>query len=298
METHTLKLFVAVAHATSFSAVAREHGVEPSSVSRAIAVLEGELGVRLFQRTTRKLTLTEAGALYLERIEGLAEQLGDARDEVQALGQTPAGTLRLSTSVAFGQTCIVPLLAGFRARFPGLALELLMNDFNADLVAERIDLAIRLAPAVEANVIAAKLIDTHYHVVASPAWLAAHRLATPDDLRQHNVLRYALPGYRDRWQFKTAQGLISEVPVAGDLIISSPLGLREAAIAGMGPALLADWLIGDDLRIGRLVDCFPDRAATATDFNTAAWVIYPSRQFLPNKVRVTIDFLKERLRRN
>lgn len=295
MDTNALSIFVEVAHQGSFSTVARTRGIEPSSVSRSIAAIEAQLGERLFQRTTRKLALTEAGALYLARIAPLIAQIEEAGAEARAIGRGPVGTLRLSVSVAFGLLRIVPLLGAFGARYPELTIELLMNDTPADLVRDGVDLAVRMAPAGEANLIATKLIDTHYRVVASPAWCAAHPLAAPEQLAAHAVLRFTLPGFRDRWLFRDAEERVSRVPVDGPLLLSNALGLRAAALAGLGPALLADWMIAGDLAIGTLIDCLPDWQVTATEFDTAAWAIYPSRSFLPTKVRVMIDFLRAAL---
>jgi len=297
MDIATLRTFIAVARQGGFSAVARMQGVEPSSVSRVIGAVERELGERLFQRTTRKLTLTEAGAAYLTRVEPLIAQFEDATEEVRAHGRGPVGTLRLSTSVAFGLAMIVPLLERFRADFPAIKLELIMNDANLDLVGEAVDLAIRLAPSVEANLVASKLFATRYHVAAAPEWLAGHPLAGPEDLAHHATLRFSLPGFRHRWLFRYEEEEVLTVPVDGDLVMSSPLALRDAAVAGLGPALLPDWLIEPNLRERSLVDCFPSFRATATEFATGAWVIYPSKDFLPNKVRVTIDFLRLHLSR-
>jgi DNA-binding transcriptional LysR family regulator len=297
MDLAALRTFVAVARRGGFSAVARTQGVEPSSVSRVVAAVERELGERLFHRTTRKLTLTEAGAAYLARVEPLIAQFEEATEEVRAHGRGPVGTVRLSTSVAFGLAMIVPLLGRFRAAFPAMRLELIMNDANLDLVGEGVDLAIRLAPGVDANVIASKLFDTRYHVVAAPPWCAAHPLARPEDLAHLPALRFALPGFRDRWLFRGDGDEVLTVPVDGKLILSSPLALRDAALASLGPALLPDWLIGRNLQNGSLIDCFPAMRATATDFATGAWLIYPSKDFLPNKVRVTIDFLRLHLGR-
>lgn len=297
MELIALEIFVEVSRRLSFSDVARNREIEPSSVSRTISSLETELGERLFHRTTRKLTLTEAGALYLARVEPLVAQLDNAKHEVRATGRGPRGILRLSASTAFGQARLVPLLAAFCERYPDLKLELLMDDANLDLVDHGIDLAVRLAPGVDANVIVSKLMETRYHVVAAPGWLDARRLTRPDGLREQRVLRFTLPGYRDRWLFRDKSGEVIIVPVDGDLLISSAIGLRDAAIAGLGPALLADWLIGPELHNGQLVDCFPDYRVTATEFDTAAWLIYPSRSYLPGKVRIMIDFLREHIPR-
>lgn len=296
MHLPALRTFIAVARQGSFSAVARAQGVEPSSVSRSVNEVEKALGERLFHRTTRKLTLTEAGSAYLARIEPLMAQFEEATEEVRAHGRGPVGTVRLSTSVAFGLAMIVPLLGRFRDEFPMMTIELVMSDDNLDLVGEGVDLAVRLAPNVEANVIASKLFDTRYHVVAAPSWLAAHPVVEPAELSDHRVLRFSRPGFRDRWLFRDACDRVVTVPIDGDIIVSSPVALKEAALAGLGPALLPDWLIGPYLRARSLINCFPDVRVTATDFATGAWLIYPSREFLPNKVRVTIDFLRRHLR--
>lgn len=295
MDIDALKIFAEVARQGSFSAVARARGIEPSSISRVIAGIEADLGERLFHRTTRKSSLTEAGALYLARIAPLVAQLDEAAAEVRSIGRGPAGTLRLSVSVAFGLLRIVPLLGTLRQRYPALSIELLMSDTPVDLVRDGVDLAVRLAPMADADMIATKLVDTGYHVVAAPDWCAAHPLDSPAALAGLAVLRFTLPGFRDRWRFRDAIGAVTTVPVDGPLLFSNALGIRAAALAGLGPALLADWMIRADLAAGRLVDCLPGWRATATSFDTGAWAIYPSRSFLPAKVRVMVDFLRAAL---
>ncbi len=296
MDVQALELFAAVARRGSFAAVAKERNVDPSSISRAIADLEAELGLRLFQRTTRSMTLTEAGDLYLARIVPLTEELARAREAAAQVTGAPRGLLRITASVTFGQTRIVPLLAEFRARYPQLQIEGLFTDANVDLVAERIDLAVRLAPVVEGDLIAAKLMDTRYRVVASKAYLAgAPPLARPADLSAHKVLLFNLRAFRTRWLFRDGDGREESVPISGDITLSPAGSLREAAIAGLGPALLPDWLVDDAIAAGDLVDTLPQHQATATTFDTAAWLVYPSRAYLPNKVRVMADFLRERL---
>ena len=298
MDLSTLRAFIDVAQRGNFAAAARDRDVDPSSMSRIIAALELELGVRLFQRTTRRLSLTEAGERYLRRVEALVDELEQARDEALTIDAAPSGTLRMTASVAFGSKCIVPLLGEFRGAFPSLKLELLLDDSNLDLVSERLDLALRLAPSIEADVVGLRLFGTRYRVCASPAYLeTARALTAPADLRGHKCLLFALPEFRSRWLFRSAEGKIAEVPVDGDVLISNALALRDCALASMGPALLADWLIDDDLAAGRLVDVFPAYHVAASSFDTAAWLLYPSRAFLPNKVRVSIDFLRRKLSR-
>lgn len=298
MQLDELKLFAAVAQLGSFAAVAKRRNVDPSSISRTIAHLEAELGVRLFQRTTRRMSITEAGDLYLSRVLPLIEEMEKVQAEAAGVQATPTGTLRLTASVTFGQTQIAPHLAEFHRRYPELRVECLFNDTNLDLIADRIDLAIRLAPALEGNVVAAKLMDTRYRVVASPQYLKnTPAINIPADLSEHRCLLFNLRNYQSSWLFRSHQGEIAEIAIDGDITLSPAGALRDAAVAGLGPALLPDWLVDEDLKSAKLIDLFPRYAVTATSFDTAAWIVYPSRAFLPAKVRVMIDFLRERYSR-
>jgi DNA-binding transcriptional LysR family regulator len=296
MELDQLSLLIAVAQRGSFAAVAKDRNVDPSSVSRAIADLEAELGMRLFQRSTRSMTLTEAGDLYLQRVEPLIEELTRARDAAAQVSEAPRGLLRLTASVTFGQMRIVPLLAEFRLRYPAMKLECIFTDATIDLVADRIDLAVRLAPTIEGDLIAAKLMDTRYRVVASPGYLANHApISKPADLSAHQLLLFNLRAYRSRWIFRDPAGREEHVPIRGDITLAPAGSLFTAALSGLGAALLPDWLVDNAVQTGQLVRLFPDHAVTATTFDTAAWLVYPSRAFLPNKVRVMADFLREKL---
>ncbi len=296
MDSRVLRTFIEVAHHGSFAAAARSIDMDPSLVSRAIAGLEGELGLRLFQRTTRQMTLTEAGALYMRRIEAVLDELDHARDEALAVSSGPRGTLRITASVAFGMTCLTPLIGDFRAAFPEVRLDLALSDENLDLVAEGIDLAIRLAPSIESDVICAKLFDTRYRVCASPDYISrAAPFRTPGDISHHDTLLFSLPGFRSRWLFRGPDGDTIQAPVSGGIMMSNALAIRTCMLAGLGPALLPDWLICEAIAAGRCVDVYPGHEVTATSFATAAWLIYPSRRFLPDKVRVAVDFLRSRL---
>ena len=296
MDTIALSLFVETARRRSFSAVARARDLEPSSVSRAIAALEAEIGTRLFQRTTRSLQLTEAGSLYLERIEPLLGEIEAARSAAIDLTRRPAGRLRIACSVTFCVLQLAPLLGPFRRTYPEITLEVLSSDSEIDLVAERIDIAIRFGPRQEVGYVGTRLFPTRYRVVASPDYLLnALPPRVPSDLGSHPCLVFDLPGYRERWLFRDRAGAIERVAVRGAIVFNNALALHAAAVAGAGPALLADWKIRDELAEDRLVDLFPDHDVTTSDFGTAAWLLYPSRTQLPAKARVFIDFLRARL---
>lgn len=296
MDIEALKLFLNVATRGSFAAVAKELDLDPSAVSRSISALEDEIGVRLFQRTTRRMSLTEAGDIYLSRIAPLIEEVARAQTEALDVSAAPTGILRLSTSVTFGQRMIVPLLPRLRELYPALKIEGVFTDANIDLVAERVDLAIRLAPTIEGDLIAVKLRDTRYHVVASPTYVAsAPGLTKPSELLNHKVLLFMLRPYRTRWIFRDLGGQLEEVPVHGDLVLSPAGALRDAVLLGLGVALLPNWLVDEDIRSNRMVRLLPEHDVAATTFDTAIWLIYPSRSYLPSKVRVMIDFLKAEL---
>jgi len=296
MELDTLKLFIETMHRGSFAAVARDRAMNPSTVSRLIAGLEDELGFRLFQRTTRRMQLTDAGAAYAQRAELLIDDLEHAREQARTLHAGVSGTLRLTASVAFGRACIVPLLPDFRARYPDLKLELLFTDTRLDLVTDRIDLALRIGPVNQAEIIRVKLFDIRFRLCASPAYVEKFGpLIDPRCLSRRRCLRFDLPDFKTHWRFQKGDEPPLVVAVDGDIMIDSAIALRDAALFGLGPSMLADWMIRQDLDDGRLVELAPDYQASPRNPETTVWLLYPSRAYLPNKVRVMIDYLKSSL---
>lgn len=296
MDLDDFKLLHLVARQGSFAAAARVMAVDPSAVSRNVAAIEAKLGLRVFQRSTRQLNISEEGAVLLARTAPLLEDFDRALDQARTARRAPSGRLRVTASVAFGEVCLLPHLGDFRAAYPEITLELMLSDANVDLLADGVDLAVRLAPAPDGDFITTRLYRTRYLVCASPDYLdRVGAPPTPQDLAHHDCLRMTRPYHAAQWLFRDASDKVTEVAVAGSLTISNALALRSAARQGLGPALLADWLIAEDLANGSLVDLFPDQQATATGFETAAWLLYPSRSYLPAKTRVMVDFLKSTL---
>ena len=296
MDTKVLRYFVDVAKLGSFAAVARKYELDPSSVSRLIASLEDELNSRLLHRTTRSQSLTEAGEEYLRYVEPLLDELERAGDNVNYFSDEPVGRLRLAASVAFGNECLVPLIAEFRQLYPKIDIEFILSDANVNLIKENIDLSVRLGRTIDSDLVVTKLMPTHYRVLASPAYLESHpELSNPEQLREHQCILFTDPNFRSTWLFKNQNAEINEVQVSGGLSFSNALALREAVKQGLGPGLIANWMSEKELEEGTLVDVFPRYRATATNFETAAWLIYPTRTFLPRKVRLMIDYLKSRL---
>ena len=291
MELEDLRRFAVVARRGGFAAAAEELGLDPSTLSRRIAGLERAAGARLLHRTTRSMALTAEGARLLAAAEAALDGLDAARAEIVGQGGAPRGPVRITASAAFGERALVPLLPGLRRAYPELSLELRLSDAALDLAAEGIDLALRLGPEPDGP--ARLLRPVRYHVCAAPGTAAPD---APEALSDMDCLLYALPGLRDRWSFRRPGGLIRRVAVRGPLAISSALALRRAALAGLGPALLADWLAAEDLAAGRLVDLFPQEEAAPGRFDAGLWVLRPPGGGPPPlRVKAAMDWLAERL---
>lgn len=299
MDTEALQIFVEVMRRGSFARVARDRDTDPSSISRTIAGLEEELGMLLFQRSTRRLAPTEAGVAYFERVEPLLLEMEDARETATGIAGEPSGILRVTASVSFGHQCILPWLPGFMSTYPKIVVELILADTIVDLLTERIDLAIRLGTAATVGPSAHHLLNVRYHVCASPKYLRSHGpVLKPADIRDSECLLFPLPGFRPRWLFRGSKGEVTDIPVKARMLSSGGIALRECALAGMGLALLPSWLVGADLRKETLVDVFPEYEVTPTDFDTAAWLMFPSSKRMPGKARVFVDYLKKELKDN
>jgi len=297
MDIASLRTVLLVQNRGSIAGAARTLDVDPSSVSRTVTAVEADLGIRLFQRTTRRLTVTEEGQSYLSRLAPLIEEMDAAREDARGQRGTPSGQLRMTCSVAFAHEMIVPLLPAFQAQYPEVSIDLQSSDANLDLVENNIDLALRLAPAPKGDLVSTRLMSTRYRIVASPEYLAGKDpVKQPSDLQNLNCLRFALPGLRDAWTFRKGTAAPFNVPVKGDLMISNALALYRAAKMGLGVAMLAGWLVDRDIQQGNLKALCENFDCTATTFETAAWALYLDRTYLPQKVRVMIDFLRQNLK--
>ncbi|MEP3045438.1 MAG: LysR family transcriptional regulator [Roseibium sp.] len=291
----SLKTALLVRDLGSFAAAARLLDLDASSVSRVVAQIENDIGFRLFQRSTRSLAPTGEGELYLNRIEPLIEELEAAGDEARTTAASPRGTLRMTASISFVQECLMPILPEFRQKYPDIEIDLLASDANLDLQADGIDLAVRFGPSPKVDLIVTKLMTTSYRIVASPDYIEKNGpVAEPNDLSERECLRFSLPGFRTVWQFQRGSGDAFQVPVSGSTVFSNALSIRSAARLGMGVALLPIMLVERDLEKGALIDLLPNYRCAANSFETAAWLLYPSRSYLPKKVRVMVDFLKDK----
>ncbi len=292
MDIATLELFMDVMRRRNFTDIARERGLAPSSVSRTITALENELGIRLFQRTTRKLEPTEAGVIYFKRIVPIISELESARQMAVDLSEEPRGTLRVTAPVTFGQMYVVPLLPELEKQYTALSIELMLTDAYVDLIEKRIDIAVRLGALQDSSYISRKLDSMKFSVCASPDYLKHHdKPRAPEDIKMHNCLLFPRSGHNLDWLFKDKDGKITRIPVNGKCLITNSQAIRQCTKSAMGLALLPNWLVNEDIKSGALIRLFDAFDVSATDYDSAVWLLYPSRDYVPLKARVFMDHL-------
>jgi len=288
----SMRLFVGVVQNGSLSAAGRQHGLSPASVSRHISALEESVGGRLLNRTSRKLTLTEAGEIYFQKIEHILRQITEANDSVAQLQANPRGTLRVHTRMLVGHQYIVPALPDFMKQYPDITVDLLLSNHPIDLVENNVDVDIRIGKLVDSSLIARKLVASERIVCATPGYLKrSGPLDSPNDLTSHNCLTYRLNLGRATWRFKEPDGEIVEVPVTGTFQSDNGQALLEATRAGVGIALMPDWSINDDLAAGRLVRLFPKHRASWEAFENGIYAVYQKTRHQSKKVRAFVDFV-------
>ena len=284
------KVFPPPAAAGSFAGAARQLGLSAAAVSKNIAELEAHLKVRLINRTTRSMSLTEAGAAYVERLARILDDLDEADAALAPVGASPGGVLRVSAPLTFALTCISPHIPAFMARHPNLRLELNLQDTRTDLIGEGYDLAIRGSDRLEDSSLVARELMTMTHVLCgAPGYFAAHgRPAAPEDLKAHECVQFTLSGHANKWTFRRA-GRSVAVPIDGRYKVSSSIAVRDALLAGFGLSLVPRIYVEQELATGRLEAVLADWEAD----RTPVYAVYPSRH-LAAKTRAFVDFLLER----
>ena len=298
MDTNQLSIFIDVMRRGSYAAVARERGVDPATISRNIAALEETLKLRLFQRTTRRIDPTEAARVYFERVEPIVEELRRAELSAGDVGRKPQGVLRIASAHTFAEHNITPLLPEFAARYPDLRFDIVMSETRHDLIAEHIDVAIRVGNLEDSSFIAQPLVAMKNHLVATPDYLTRHGTPkTPEALVDHQVVMLDLQTtMRNRWRFIDKKGKARDIALTPRLISANPMALKQCVLGHMGIGVMASWIIGRELRAGAVVPLLSDYQVSANATEVHAWAIYPSRSYTPQKVKVFVDFLKEKFR--
>lgn len=281
------RTFSRTVEAGSFTAVARELNVTQPTISRQIALLEDHLGCLLFQRTTRMLSLTDDGRVLYDHARRTLESLTEAESSVGRRRGKPSGRLKLACSGVFCRLHVIPRLPRFRARFPDIAIALVMGDHFADLIEEGIDLAIRVGEPRESGLIARRIGTTRRIVVASPAYLQGRQpIEKPDDLAQHDCIIYDRLLTGASWTFTIAEGPLA-VPVDGPIHVSNTEAVRSCVLEGLGVGYVPNWhFVDGEIEDGRLIVLLREFEPPTQPIHA----VYPSRRFLPPKVRAAIDF--------
>ncbi len=288
-----MQLFVRVVEEGSFSAAARFLGVTPSSVSRQVSQLEGELGARLFQRTTRRQSLTEPGEIYFQHAHRIVADLEAAHLAVSRLTDTPSGSLQITVEADFALAYIEPILAEFLQRYPEVQIRLFMSAGMIDLVHSGIDLAIRVGHLDDSSLFARKIAVSRSLVCASPAYLAQYGTPThPGDLEAHSCLSFRTNPGRNQWSFKVEEDTL-DVPVSGRLNVNSLVFLRHAASSGLGIIMVPTWIIRNELKHGHLVPLLEEFELDPP--STPIHAVFAHNRHLAPKVRAFVDFLAERM---
>lgn len=283
-----LAVFARVAELGSFTAAAEDLELSKAAVSQSVTRLEARLGARLMHRTTRRLTLTEAGALLAEKAGRALGELSDAEQAVTALTGAPRGQLRVSAPMSFGLLHLAPLVPAFLARHPAITLDLQLDDRMVDLVRERIDVAIRITQLADSSLVARRLAPCRQVVCAAPAYLRKHGApVAPAELTRHNCFTYSLLRGPHDWRFHAPGGRWVAVSVRGNLRSNNTLALRAAALAGAGVLHCPTFYVGAELAAGRLVPLLPGYRLP----EISIYAVFSERRHLAPKVRAFVDFV-------
>lgn len=287
-----LNVFRQVVELGSFAAAARRMELSPAAVSKNVSELEAHLAARLLNRTTRRLSLTEAGRRYYEQVVRVLDDLQEADNSLGPLQEQPSGTLRVSAPMSFTLVRLAELMPRFLARYPALSLDLQLEDRRVDLIKEGYDLALRGSDRLEDSSLVARPLTTLEHVLCgAPEYFRRHGLpADPEELRSHECVQFTLSGHATEWSFQRGE-MTRRVPVRGRYRVNSSLALCAALRAGHGISLVPRLYVHEDLVQGRLQTVLGDWQTVQTQI----YAVYPSRQHLQAKVRAFIDFLLEEL---
>jgi DNA-binding transcriptional LysR family regulator len=280
--------FAEVATRGSLSAAARAEGVAPAMIGRRLDALEERLGVKLLQRTTRKIALTNEGAAFLEDCQRILAELEEAETSVSERSVRASGLLTISAPAGFGRQHIAPLIPSFLSEHREVKLTLSLNDRVVDLIGEGVDVAIRIASLTDSNLIGVKLADNKRVVVASPAYIKRHGAPlTLDELSNHNCLAFSGDGSQRGWTFRQ-NGKNIIIKVDGNMVCNDGEVLHDWAIAGKGLAWRSMWEVGSEIETGKLVTVLDEFNAPGNDI----YAIFAQRRHLPLRIRAFVDFLR------
>jgi DNA-binding transcriptional LysR family regulator len=291
-ELNRIQTFIKVVEAGSFSAAAR-HTLSVSAVARQVKSLENELGVRLLNRSTRSLSLTEPGEVFYRRVRAIANDLSQAISEAKSFQADVKGTLRVSLRVAAGTTVVIPALPTFLDRHPELSVEVILTDERLDLISNNIDVAVWMGDLADSELIARLLNSSKRVVCGSPSYLERHGIpSTPEELANHNVLLYTEHSYATRWSF-TKEDQRQDIEVQGNVRSDNTMVLLFAAMAGTGLIIVNQWMVQPLIAQGRLVPVLSDYLVNQGAGEPNHYAVYASSRGMSRKVRAFVDFLMQ-----
>jgi DNA-binding transcriptional LysR family regulator len=281
--------FVAVVDAGSFVAAADATGLSKAAVSRHVGDLERRLGTRLMQRTTRRLSVTAEGQAFYARCKELLGAIDEAESELLSTRTEPSGLIRVNAPLTFGVLQLAPLWGPFRDQYPKVALDITLTDRVVDLVEEGYDVAVRISRLPSSTLVSRKLASTRLRLCASENYLKKHGVPQhPSDLAAHQVISYTYLATQDEWQFIGPNGA-QGIRISASIHTNNGDTCRRAALDHQGIVLQPDFLVGDDLKRGTLTELMPLYRAV----ELGIYVVYPTRKYLPLKIRRLVDFLVE-----
>lgn len=285
-----MQVFVESVRRGSFSAAARHLNLSPSAVSKLVSRLETRLGVRLLNRSTRAISPTEGGRCYFERCVDILAEVESAEDSLIGFGHVPVGTLRINCTPGFAKHLLLPLMPEFQRLYPRLTVEFQLTGQAIDLIAEDVDLAIRLGKLKDTSLVGLKLGESRRIVCASPNYLKEHgEPRFPSDLEEHNCLRLSTNEAFNRWSFGSARG-IEVIEVKGNFVTDNVDLLHEYMQLGGGIGRLSAFMVSRDIERGQLVQLFPEFKIERQQIHA----VYPHRKHMPMKVKILLDFLTSR----
>ena len=287
----SMSVFVKVVAHHSFVGAAGELGLSRAGVSKHVQALERSLGVRLLNRNTRRLSLTEIGVVVYERYARILEEIDEVERNAGALQTNPRGTLRITAPVSFGVPHLAPAVVDYMAEYPDVSIDMVLNDRTVDLIEEGFDVAVRIGHLVDSTLIARRIAPIRFALCAAPAYLERHgEPRRPADLTQHNCLEFSYRQTGAEWHFTGPDGTAESVRVSGRLKVNNPQVLHTAALNGEGVEFDPTFVVGPDIAAGRLVALMPDYTPIETDLS----IVYPPGRQLSAKVRSFVDFLAAR----
>lgn len=288
IDTHVaMRVFDKVVELGSFSAAADRLELARPTVTKIVAFLERKYGVRLLNRTTRRLSLTDAGRAFYERSRSILAEIDELELALQSDTVRPSGRLRIAAPFTFGAQHLGPVVNAFMRKYPEVLVDVELSDRAVDLIEEGFDLALRIGKLGESSLVARKLADQRVWICASPAYVAHHGLPTqPAELERHHCLHYTYWSGGAEWRLEK-DGAEHLVKISGPMRANNGELLRGAALDGLGIIMQPDFIVGDDIRAGRLLPLLPDYTVAPIGIH----VLYPHRRFLSAKVRAFADHL-------